>query len=378
MMVALELQALVKIWPTLRIQLDLEVEPGSLVALAGASGCGKSTVLKMIAGLCKPDSGRIMIDHKDVTPLSPKDREVGMVFQDYALFPHLNVTANVAYGLAIRGIPRKEREARALKLLDSVGMKDFGRRRPQDLSGGEKQRVALARTLATNPRLILFDEPLSSLDASLRKHLRSEIREHQKRVGLTALYVTHDLEEAMTMADKVAVMEKGSILQCAPPRELWLRPACIEVPRFLGSGPCLPVLRFEKTPLGRVAVTEAGRFGIPQDRLKSAVPRLPEESSKTEEALQSYLYFERTAAKPLSKAEAASIRKQDGGGLFAAQCLKTDFAGDLVNCVLMTGSQQISLHFSPETAPVPGEKLHFQVSPEKIHLIYQQAESSLL
>jgi ABC-type sugar transport system ATPase subunit len=370
MMVALELNELTKSWPTMEIKVDLMVEPGSLVALTGPSGCGKSTVLRMIAGLCPPDSGIIMIDGKDVTTLSPKDREVGMVFQDYALFPHLDVLANVAYGLAIRGIPRMKREALSLELLESVGMSSFSKRRPQDLSGGEKQRIALARTLATRPRVVLFDEPLSSLDMAHRKLLRLEIREQQKRAGLTALYVTHDLEEALTMADKVAVMEHGSILQCAPPRELWIKPASVEVARFLGSGSCLLVLAFEWTKSAMIAITETGRFGIPHARIQTKGQRMSGLKAGENRSPKAYIFIERTAARPLAQAEAQRIRIQDGFGLFNATCVRTDFAGDVVDCMLQTGQETIAIRLLPESAPIPGEMLQLMVKTEKIHLIY--------
>lgn len=369
-MVVLELQKLTKAWPAIKIQVDLLVEPGNLVALAGPSGCGKSTVLRMIAGLCPPDSGHIMIAGKDVTTLSPKDREVGMVFQDYALFPHLDVLANVAYGLTIRGIPRKQREALSLALLDSVGMRSFSKRRPHELSGGERQRIALARTLATKPRVVLFDEPLSSLDMAHRKHLRLEIREQQRRAGLTALYVTHDLEEAMTMADKVAVMENGSILQCAPPRDLWQKPACAAVARFLGSGPCLPVLAFEKTGSSMIAVTEAGRFGIPKEEILLNGRNISSFNASQERSPKAYVFFERTAARALTQSRALQIRDQDGLGLFSARCMRADFAGDIVDCLMQAGTEGIQLRFSTELAPDPGESREFLVDTEKTHLLF--------
>jgi ABC-type Fe3+/spermidine/putrescine transport system ATPase subunit len=374
-MVALELQELTKAWTSIRIQVDLTVEPGNLLALAGPSGCGKSTVLRMIAGLCTPDSGRVMIDGIDVTALSPKDREVGMVFQDYALFPHLDVLANVAYGLTVRGIPKKKRESLALDLLASVGMGSFSKRRPSELSGGERQRIALARTLATRPRVVLFDEPLSSLDTVLRKHLRLEIRELQKKAGLTALYVTHDLEEAMTMADQVAVMENGSILQCAPPRELWLKPSSAAVARFLGSGPCLPVLGFERSEKAMIAITEAGRFGIPHELMQANQGKGQSQGQSVaplnDEGLPptAHIFFERTAAKALTQEEARQVCVQDGYGLFSASCERTDFAGDVVDCMMRTGHEIIPLRLPPERAPVPGEMLQFRVATEKVHLI---------
>lgn len=378
MMVALELENLAKVWPELKIKVDLKVEPGNLLALAGPSGCGKSTVLRMIAGLCPPDSGKIKIDGKDVTALSPKDREVGMVFQDYALFPHLDVLANVAYGLTIRGMPRKKREILAIEILDSVGMRNFGKRHIHELSGGEKQRIALARTLATRPRVVLFDEPLSSLDAAHRKHLRSELREQQRRFGLTALYVTHDLEEAMAMADNVAIMYEGGILQCASPKDLWLKPGSAAVARFLGSGPCLPILQLESSGSTIRAITATGRFGIQAEIIRSREQNMThsqEPATKTADAIhllsKAFLFFERTAAKPVSGSEALQICLHGGGGTFHATCLRTDFAGDAVDCLLQAGEEKIPLRMSPEKAPSPGEQVQFMVNADRIHLIFQ-------
>lgn len=365
-MVALELESLTKAWPALRINVDLRIEPGHLVALAGPSGCGKSTILRMIAGLCAPDSGTIRIDGKDVTALSPKNREVGMVFQDYALFPHLDVLANVAYGLTIRRIPRKQREALSLELLDSVGMRSFGKRRIHELSGGEKQRIALARTIAIRPRIILFDEPLSSLDGALRKQLRSEIRSQQQKTGLTALYVTHDLEEAMALADKVAIMDEGGILQCAPPRDLWRKPESAKVVRFLGSGPCLPILKFETSQSGMIAYTATGRFAIDSTAFPSN--KMPETSNGLSPG--AFLFFERTAARPVSLKGSMPIRLQDDIGVFSATCSRTDFTGDVVDCLMQAGQEKIPLRLTPEEAPVPGEHVRFKVDSERIHIIF--------
>ncbi|OHD76255.1 MAG: hypothetical protein A3J97_07725 [Spirochaetes bacterium RIFOXYC1_FULL_54_7] len=375
-MVALELEGLTKEWPAMKIRVDLKVEAGSLMALAGPSGCGKSTVLRMIAGLCHPDSGLVRIGGNNVTALSPRDREVGMVFQDYALFPHLDVLSNVAYGLTIRGVPRKTREAQAIDILESVGMHSFSKRRPHELSGGERQRVALARTIATRPRVVLFDEPLSSLDTVLRKHLRSEISTHQKRFGLTAIYVTHDLEEAMAMADNIAVMDGGSILQCTTPIELWSKPASEAVARFLGNGPCLPILRFESSGKELVAITATGRFGFQAGIVRSwgqSIEHLMDiESSATTlspNMANACIFFERTLARPVSYEEFIHLNLQCGYGLFSATCIRTDFAGDAIDCLMEAGQKNISLRLAPENAPAQGEHVHFIVKTEKIRIV---------
>ncbi len=236
---------LCKKWPSLHIDASLTVDSGSMLAVVGHSGCGKSTLLRMIAGLLPADMGTILLDGIDVQKLSPRERGIGMVFQDHALFPHLNVQKNVEYGLVCQGIKKNMRSKIALDMLESMDLGGFGKRSVTGLSGGEKQRVALARTLAAKPRIVLFDEPLSSLDSGLRKRLRAEIRDTQRNFGLTAIYVTHDLEEALAIADSVAIMDRGRILQSAPPRELWENPANARVARFLGNGVVLPLGAFE-------------------------------------------------------------------------------------------------------------------------------------
>ncbi|HEY8531201.1 MAG TPA: ABC transporter ATP-binding protein, partial [Limnochorda sp.] len=177
-------------------RLDLAVARGELVALLGPSGCGKTTTLRMVAGFERPDAGRIFIDGRDVTDLPPERRDVGIVFQNFALFPHMTVAENIGYGLALRGVPAGERRRRAEELLALVGLEGLGNRRPEALSAGQQQRVALARSLAPEPRVLLLDEPLSALDAPVRRHLRAEIRRIQRELGITTLYVTHDQEEA--------------------------------------------------------------------------------------------------------------------------------------------------------------------------------------
>ncbi|MBN2875356.1 MAG: ABC transporter ATP-binding protein, partial [Spirochaetales bacterium] len=211
-MASLELLGLTKAWPDITVRVDLVAEAERILVVAGPSGCGKSTVLRMTAGLERPDSGKVIVGGRDVSNAEPSSRGVGMVFQDHALFPHLDVAGNIAYGLRVRRIGRAERARRIAQLLETVGLAGFGRRKPHELSGGERQRVALARTLAVEPGVILFDEPLSSLDASLRKRLRADIAMEQKRLGFTAVYVTHDLEEAMAIADSLAIMDAGRVI----------------------------------------------------------------------------------------------------------------------------------------------------------------------
>ncbi len=220
--------------------LDLTVAPGELVALLGPSGCGKTTALRIVAGFEHPDQGVVRVNGVDTTPVPPARRDMGMVFQSYSLFPHLSAVDNVAFGLRVRGVGAAARRASARELLDLVGMGEHSGRYPHQLSGGQQQRVALARALAIQPTVLLLDEPLSALDAKVRLQLRDEIRRIQLSVGITTVLVTHDQEEALSMADRVAVMRAGKLEQVAAPADLYARPATAFVAEFVGTMNRLP------------------------------------------------------------------------------------------------------------------------------------------
>jgi len=215
--------------------IDVTVEPGEFFALLGPSGCGKSTLLRLIAGFNQAQSGQVLVDGEDVSAVPPWKRNVGMVFQSYALWPHMTVAQNVAFGLEERKLPRPEIDLRVRQALELVGLEGLAARRPGQLSGGQQQRVALARTLAIEPRVLLLDEPLSNLDAKLRGVLQTELREILTRVGTTTLIVTHDQEEAMALADRIAVMRNGRTLQLGTPRQVYEKPATRFVAEFLGK-----------------------------------------------------------------------------------------------------------------------------------------------
>jgi iron(III) transport system ATP-binding protein len=221
--------------------LSLDITPGTLVTLLGPSGCGKTTTLRLIAGLESASEGRILIGGEDVTHLSATYRKVSMVFQSYALFPHMTVLENVAYGLSVKGLPKAEVKARAEAGLETVGLKGFGARLPSELSGGQQQRVAVARAIVLEPEVLLLDEPLSNLDAKLRRHVREEIRQIQQRLGLTAVYVTHDQEEAMAVSDRIIVMKNAEIAQEGTPHDLYDRPANAFIADFIGDANLIDV-----------------------------------------------------------------------------------------------------------------------------------------
>jgi iron(III) transport system ATP-binding protein len=216
-------------------EVSFEIAPGTLTTLLGPSGCGKTTTLRMIAGLEQPSAGSIWIGGRDVTLLGPAERNVSMVFQSYALFPHMDVIANVAYGLEVSGVAKREARSRAQGAMANVGLEGFDARLPSELSGGQQQRVALARALVLEPAVLLFDEPLSNLDARLRRSMREEIRALQQRLGLTVAYVTHDQGEALAVSDRIIVMDHGEIAQSGSPDELYERPASEFVAGFMGE-----------------------------------------------------------------------------------------------------------------------------------------------
>ena len=216
-------------------QLDLTIKRGSMVTLLGPSGCGKTTVLRLVAGLESPTSGQVFIDGEDVTKSSIQNRDICIVFQSYALFPHMSIGDNVGYGLKMQGINRAERKQRIKEALELVDLAGFEDRFVDQISGGQQQRVALARALVLKPKVLLFDEPLSNLDANLRRSMREKIRELQQRLGITSLYVTHDQSEAFAVSDEVIVMHKGKIMQKAPAKELYLRPNSLFLANFMGE-----------------------------------------------------------------------------------------------------------------------------------------------
>ena len=244
--------------------IHLNIEPGEFVTLLGPSGCGKTTTLRMIAGFESPTSGSVDLDGVDMISVPPNKRPMSMVFQSYALFPHMSVRENVAYGLRLRREPAAQRDHDVDLALTSMNLVAMADRAPNQLSGGQQQRVALARATVMKPKVLLFDEPLSNLDAKLREQMRLEIRRLQRRLGITSVYVTHDQAEAMAMSDRVVVMNKGRIEQAAPPDEIYRKPASVFVADFIGRANFLPVTVVGSSTDGMVDVDVLGqRVAVP-------------------------------------------------------------------------------------------------------------------
>lgn len=270
----LELQALGKRFGAVEAvrELSLEVPAGELLSLLGPSGCGKTTTLRMVAGFEAPTSGQVRIGGRDVTALPPQRRGVGMVFQNYALFPHLDVAQNVAFGLEARGTPRGELRRRVGEALERVDLAGYTARKVQELSGGQQQRVALARALAPEPPVLLLDEPLSNLDTVLRERTRTELRALLKRIGITSIFVTHDQEEAFALSDRVAVMYAGRLQQVGTPEQLYHEPANALVMGFIGQSNALPVHVVHADGDGLLCELPGGarwRAGAPRDAARA-------------------------------------------------------------------------------------------------------------
>lgn len=287
---------------------DLAVRKGEFVSFLGPSGCGKTTVLRMIAGFETPTSGKIHIDGQDVTALAPNKRRIGMVFQAYALFPNLNVFGNIAFGLKIAGMGKAETEARVTEMLKLIGLEHLAARYPYEMSGGQQQRVALARALAPKPQVLLLDEPLSALDAKIRVSLREEIREIQRRLGITTVFVTHDQEEAMSISDRIVVMNSGRADQIGAPSEIYNRPTTRFVAGFVGT---LNVLKARVSDIARREVQVNG-MTIPLAEMPTGL----------------------SAGDPLTLAlrpEALSLTPTNGGELsFAGTVTRVNFMGSFL------------------------------------------------
>lgn len=243
--------------------INLEIDHGEFFTLLGPSGCGKTTTLRIIAGLEWPDEGKIFFDGEDITDLPPYKRNTGMVFQNYAIWPHMSVFENIAYGLKVRKISKEDVKDKAHKALDLVKLGGLEKRFPAQLSGGQQQRVALARALVIEPEVLLLDEPLSNLDAKLRVEMREEIKELQRELGITTIYVTHDQEEAMVISDRVAIQNQGAVQQIGTPREIYYKPQSLFIATFIGRGTLLEGVTESIRDHVKVRVGDTVLYGVP-------------------------------------------------------------------------------------------------------------------
>jgi iron(III) transport system ATP-binding protein len=339
--------------------ISLEVAPGEFFALLGPSGSGKSTLLRLIAGFNRAQRGRVRLGGVDVASLPPWQRDVGMVFQNYALWPHLTVAQNVAFGLEERRWPRDRIAARVREMLDLVGLAAFAARRPGQLSGGQQQRVAIARTLAIEPRVLLLDEPLSNLDAKLRASTGLELKRLQRRLGVTTVFVTHDQQEAMTIADRLAVLDRGVIQQAGSPRELYDAPVNRFVAEFVGSINLYPG-RIERAAgeSRQVRVEGLGAGAIPAGRADARI------GDGAADALVAF----RPHAVRLAQASAA------GALTFDAEVASVEFLGEFVRYELAAPGQRVTAdlpHARHQPTLAAGHRARFAVPPEEILVLAQ-------
>jgi putative spermidine/putrescine transport system ATP-binding protein len=319
--------------------LDLEIQPGEFVALLGPSGCGKTTALRILGGFDRPDAGAVLVDGRDITKIPAHRRDMGMVFQAYSLFPNMNVSENVAFGLRMRKASKADRGKRAEELLALVGLEGRGNRYPFELSGGQQQRVAIARALAIEPTVLLLDEPLSALDARVRVQLRGEIRSIQRRLGITTLFVTHDQSEALSMADRVGVMRDGRLEQLDTPEGVYHHPATPFVAEFVGAMNRVP---------GRIS--EGGQVAIFGQR----VPVNPSGG-----------YAPGTAVEALLRPEALRVTPDAGG---AGEIRERTFLGSSVRLrVALDGGQEVLVESSSDGADLPlGARVDLSVAADRV------------
>jgi ABC-type Fe3+/spermidine/putrescine transport system ATPase subunit len=324
--------------------LDLDVEPGQLLALLGPSGCGKTTTLKMVAGLLEPSGGDILFDGASIVRTPAERRPVAMVFQKPLLFPHLTVAENVGFGPRMRGAPRREVRARVAELLELVRLPGLGDRRPGELSGGQEQRVALARALITEPGLLLLDEPFSQLDANLRVEVRDLVRSLQRELGVTTLFVTHDQEEAVVLADRIGLMLGGRLEQVGTPQDFYERPATAAVARFFGTANLLP------------GEARGATFAI--DGAEGAVP----------------------LAAPAPDGRGLLVVRQEAvelaeGGL-PAVVVATTYVGTHVRALLRVGAVELACTVPPTTRLAAGDRVGVRLPPERCTVVPEDVAAS--
>nr|QIQ10671.1 Spermidine/putrescine import ATP-binding protein PotA [uncultured bacterium] len=311
---------------------NLSFQRGEFVSLLGPSGCGKTTILRMVAGFERPTSGNILVEGKDITRLNPNQRKIGMVFQAYALFPNMNVENNIAFGLKVQGAPREETRTRVEEMLKLIGLAGFGKRFPFELSGGQQQRVALARALAPRPRMLLLDEPLSALDAKIRVSLREQIRAIQRELGITTIFVTHDQEEALSISDRIVVMNAGNVDQVGAPFEVYNRPATRFVATFVGTLNTL-----------NARVEDAAKKTVSVDGQVVTIPALPGSARSGEQVALTM------------RPEAVTLATDDSRDIvLTGKVSEVNFLGSVIRLTVDLGENAINLDtFNDQRTPPP-------------------------
>jgi iron(III) transport system ATP-binding protein len=333
---------------------DLTIASGEFFTLLGPSGCGKTTTLRMVAGFVMPTAGRILFGDRDVTRLPPNARDAGMVFQNYALFPHLSVGENVAFGLEARKVPKAAVRRRVGEALEQVQLGGFENRRIDQISGGQQQRVALARALVIAPKVLLLDEPLSNLDAKLREETRAEIRRIQREAGITAIYVTHDQAEALAMSDRIAVMHEGRVHQLGTPHEIYDCPATRFVATFIGKNNLLPGTVAYLDGEDAVVALAIGSMVRVEGARRNPVVALAPNAQVT------------VAARP----EAFEVASADGPGTVSGTVVRAEFVGSLTEYALDAGGQPLLVSLVGNgTGARPGDRLRVAVRPERAFLV---------
>ena len=320
-------------------EISLSIDKGEFITLLGSSGCGKTTTLRIIAGLETPDSGKVYLEGKDVTALAPEARDVNTVFQNYALFPHMTVADNIGYGLKLKKIPKAEIKKRVSEMLELVQLPGYEKRKPSELSGGQRQRVAIARSLVNNPKVLLLDEPLGALDLQLRRAMQLELKRLQKKLGITFIYITHDQEEAINMSDRIAVMNKGTFEQIGTPDEIYNHPKTSYVATFVGNANILKGTA-QETEADILKVSLAGSIVSAVAEGKKIAPGTPVTLAVRSENM----IFDETCQ---SGMEAVVVEKSFAGGLLRVVLKLAD--GTEVIAGVQPG-QKVTCHFDAENA----------------------------
>jgi len=330
--------------------LDLLVRDGEILTLLGPSGCGKTTTLRCIAGFVVPDEGRIFLGEEEVTTLPPEQRGIGFVFQNYALWPHMTVFQNLAFGLQLRRVPKEEIRKRVQEMLSLVRLSGMEDRNVRQLSGGQQQRVALARALVLRPRVLLLDEPLSNLDAKLREEMRFEIRELQRQLEITAIYVTHDQAEALVLSDRIAVMNAGHLVQLGTPKEIYQHPADRFVAGFIGLSSFIEARVAEAETETAVLETEDGiRLRVPRNALTEG------------QAV--------TLAVRPEHVEILEDSSTDLENMFRVEVIRVAYLGESIDCRLRLGKWELRTQLPPHKVLSSGERLWVRLPPEKMIVI---------